>query len=145
MVTAPTECLVAARCHFKHLHPLPLLILQPYEIGKTITYVNEEDKAKAALQTHSPRKAYHAPWLRSSHTGIPTRLPKPDRLSHTIFPSEMPLLISAYFSAIHPSRCIRNVIASDFPMHIAFLLIQPQVHHLPYCIIACVCVSVVLH
>lgn len=142
MVTSPTKCLVAARCHFKHLHPLPLLILQPYEIGKIITYVNEEYKAKGALQTHSPRKTFHAPWLRSSHTGIPTRLPKPDRLSHTIFPSEMPLLISAYFSAIHPSRCIRNVIASDFPMHIAFWLIQPQVHHLPYCIIACVCVWV---
>ena len=27
-------------------------------------------------------------------------------------------------------------------MHIAFWLIQPQVHHLPYCIIACVCVWV---
>ena len=139
MVTAPTERL-AARCHFKHLHPLPLLILQPYEIGKIITYANEEDKAKGALQTHFPRKAFHAPWLRSSHTGIPTRLPKPDRLSHTIFPSEMPLLISAYFNAVHPSRRIRNGIASDFPMQFAFWLIQPQVHHLPYCIIACVCV-----
>ena len=142
MVTALTECLVASRCRCKHLHPLPLLILQPYEIGKIITSVNEEDKAKGALQTHFPRKAFHAPWLRSSHTGIPTRLPKPDRLSHTVFPSDMPLLISAYFNAIHPSRRIRNVIASDFPMHIAFWLIQPQVHHLPYCIIACVCVWV---
>lgn len=82
---------------------LPIIILQLHEISKITTHRNEKDEAKEALHTqealhtHSPRQAFQVSLLRSNHTGIRTQLPKPlpAKLSHVIFPSEMPVLVFA--------------------------------------------------
>lgn len=59
------------------LHVLPFLILQPYEVGKIITHMNDKDETKGHLETHSPRKVCCMSLLRSSYTKISTQLPKP--------------------------------------------------------------------
>lgn len=109
--------------------------------------MNEEDEAKGALQTHSPRKVFQVPLLITSHTRIPTPQTSELRLSHTIFPSPMPFLISVCCNPIHPSRFSRNVIASNFPMHnhlfclLTHLPISSSLTILYYSLCVCVCTS----
>lgn len=131
---------------FKHLHPLPLLIPNLYEIGKIIAYANEEEKAKGAYKLISQGRLSTHRGPRSSHTGIPTVSPNLDRLPHTIFPSEMPLsslLISMlfilqdvpeirYHLRLSHAICLLTHSATGSPLTILYYSL-------------CLCMSVLLH
>lgn len=91
------------------LHLLPILILQPDEISKSVTRTNGKDEAKEPSQTHVPRRD---PCQDRVVSGYKLGSPNPGtvQLSHAVFPPELSVLISACRYPVRPSLLSKNVI-----------------------------------